>query len=132
VGIATGTAEWGLQDHTHALVYSGRPVAAAAKLAAAAASGQVLCDEATRNEAAAEQLWALSLEDEMEETGIEEEEQETVVEGTQGGAGQRAVDGAAALPARRQQLLTFTRADSAGPGLSAPRRKGLARAYVCG
>ncbi|KXZ44953.1 hypothetical protein GPECTOR_60g730 [Gonium pectorale] len=51
-GIACGAADPFLQDTTHSLAYHGRAVTAAKQLASVAASGQVLCDEATRREAA--------------------------------------------------------------------------------
>ncbi|KAG2484650.1 hypothetical protein HYH03_016603 [Edaphochlamys debaryana] len=63
-GVATGPAEVILSDathSTHSLDYTGFAPTGAAKLAAAtaaAAASQVLCDEATRQEVAAEAMWA--------------------------------------------------------------------------
>ncbi|KAG2495776.1 hypothetical protein HYH03_006021 [Edaphochlamys debaryana] len=51
-GIATGRAAWTASSKTHALVYSGRVVAAASKLASKASCGKVLCDSATQAAAA--------------------------------------------------------------------------------
>ncbi|GLI70646.1 hypothetical protein VaNZ11_015578, partial [Volvox africanus] len=140
-GIATGLTDWSIQDHTHMLAYHGRPVVAAAKLAAAAASGQVLCDEATRNEAMAEQLWALSLEEEEREAETSPfQHRGESHRGTRGNSGDGCSTAAAAAQTAglravgkgagpfRPQLLAFTRADSEA---ICTRKKILSRAYVC-
>ncbi|KAG2495777.1 hypothetical protein HYH03_006022 [Edaphochlamys debaryana] len=52
-GIGTGRAHWRVSPSCHSLVYEGRAVSTAAKLARLAASGQVLCDASTQAAAAA-------------------------------------------------------------------------------
>ncbi|GFR48374.1 hypothetical protein Agub_g10264 [Astrephomene gubernaculifera] len=48
VGIATGVVGWTVSSKAHSLAYTGRAVTKACRLAAAASSGQVLCDAATQ------------------------------------------------------------------------------------
>ncbi|KXZ50222.1 hypothetical protein GPECTOR_17g859 [Gonium pectorale] len=116
--ICTGWTDLVRHEATHSLAYTGRPVSAAAKLSAAAASGQVLCCEATQREAAAcEQLRAQTAEDEA--VGPWPEAPQTHGGGLDGGR----------VSARGRWLVFVPAAEGVA---SAARRRALAGAFVCG
>ncbi|KXZ55389.1 hypothetical protein GPECTOR_3g515 [Gonium pectorale] len=149
-GVCSGPAEWFLQDATHSLAYTGRPVSAAAKLAAAAASGQVLCDEATQQEVLAEQMWAAGVEEAVgpgppaqagrgasaaPEAPPEDPSAQQAGLGMPAavkeavGSGGREQDAEAAAAVARPQVLAF--APALDGSSSTVKKKILSRAFVC-